>query len=198
MNPTELTGAVLAGGQSRRFGQSKALFEFGGQPLLYHVLNALEAVCAERLVVARTEAPLPPMPPEARLIFDEFTPQHPLSGILTALRQASHPWVFVCAVDMPFLQPALIRWMFETYRDGSEEVIVPEYEGRLQPLHALYRRDAYKKLLPFLQGAPMPSLQVILRAPTLKARFLPPAEWERLDPRGESFGNLNRPPSTSQ
>ncbi len=193
MNPTELTGAVLAGGQSRRFGQPKALFEFRGQPLLYHVLDALEEVCAERLVVARVETPLPPLPPPVRLAFDEFTPQHPLSGILTALKQAAHEWVFLCAVDMPFLKPALIRWMFETFHDVSAEVIVPECGGRLQPLHALYRRDAYENLLPFLQGEPIPSLQNILRTPALKVRLLSPAEWQRLDPDGKSFINLNQP-----
>ncbi len=195
-----LTGAILAGGRGLRFGPPKATFELQGKPMLMHGLDALSEVCTERLVVARPDTPLPPLPPDVRLLYDEFEIQHPLSGILTALRHASHPWVFICAVDMPFLNPALIRWMMSlispsALRPSPEyDVVVPEAEGRLQPLHALYRREVYEELASFwAEGEPIPSLQSILRHPTLQVRVLTPGEWRAHDPNGRSFSNLNTP-----
>jgi molybdenum cofactor guanylyltransferase len=48
-----LLGAILAGGQSRRFGSDKAEALFEGRPLLDHVADALRPQCEELLVVGR-------------------------------------------------------------------------------------------------------------------------------------------------
>jgi|FaiFalFF_MnMetaG_3_1042247.scaffolds.fasta_scaffold05657_4 molybdenum cofactor guanylyltransferase len=207
-----LTGAVLAGGRSRRFGQPKAIYEWKGKPMLLYPLEALAEVCHERLVVARPDTPLPALPNAVHLYYDEFPFQHPLSGLLTALRRASYPLVFVCAVDMPTLQPVLIRWMVEQL--GEADAVVPEVEGRLQPLHALYRREVAPRLAEFfspsldhltdsanpekkileeaLHTSPsLPALQVVIR--TLRLRLLTPPEWQTLDPEGISFRNWNTP-----
>ena len=185
-----LTGAVLAGGRSRRFGQPKATYEWHGKPMLLYPLEALAEVCTERLVVARPDTPLPALPNEVRLYYDEFPFQHPLSGLLTALRRASCPLLFVCAVDMPCLQPTLIRWMVEQL--GEAEAVVPEAAGRLQPLHALYRREVASHLEETLHAnQPLPALQRVIR--TLHLRILVPSEWHPLDPEGISFRNWNTP-----
>ncbi len=190
-----LTGAVLAGGRSRRFGEPKAMYEWQGKPLALHVLDALGSVCTERLAIAKPDTPLPPLPSDVRLLYDEFEAQHPLSGILTALRHARCEWVFVCAVDMPFLNPALIRWMAqqaETY-----DIVVPESDERLQPLHALYRRAVYATLRSFQDALHSHerrlSMQAILRSPELRVRVLTPDEWRVYDPDGRSFTNWNAP-----
>ncbi|MFN3691151.1 MAG: molybdenum cofactor guanylyltransferase [Fimbriimonadales bacterium] len=190
-----MTGAVLAGGRSRRFGQPKAMFVWQGKPLVEHVLDALHAVCIERLVIAKPDTPLPDLPPDVRLIYDEFEAHHPLSGMLTALRHARCEWVFVCAVDMPFLNPELIRWMAR--QANSHDIVVPESEARLQPLHALYRRAVYATLrrlgdVSESQGRLL-SMQAILRSPDLRVRVLTPDEWQAYDPDGRSFTNWNAP-----
>ncbi|GBC92836.1 putative molybdenum cofactor guanylyltransferase [bacterium HR15] len=243
-----LTGAVLAGGRSQRFGQPKATFKLRGKPLLLYTLDALQPICTERVVVAKPDTPLPSLPPTVRLLYDEFETQHPLSGILTVLHHANCEWVFICAVDMPFLNPALLQWMATLSVGPMQEydVIVPESEGRLQPLHAFYWRKSLEKLRaivsdwrmvlpasrmpsspappfesegrieanPYVcpkkhppQAAPpsasredtlatewLPSLQAILRHPSLRVRVLTPDEWRIYDPEGRSFANLNMPP----
>lgn len=52
----KILGAILAGGQSRRFGSDKAQAVFEGKALLDHVADALRPQCAE-LVVAGREWP---------------------------------------------------------------------------------------------------------------------------------------------
>ena len=47
-------GAILAGGQSSRFGSDKALAVLDGRPLIEHVASSLSAQCEEVVVVGRT------------------------------------------------------------------------------------------------------------------------------------------------
>jgi molybdenum cofactor guanylyltransferase len=49
----KLLGAILAGGQSRRFGSDKAEALVAGKPLLDHVADALRPQCAELVVAGR-------------------------------------------------------------------------------------------------------------------------------------------------
>lgn len=186
-----LTGAVLAGGLSRRFGQPKATFELNGKPMLLHVLDALATVCEERIVVAKEVTPLPLLSPEVRVVYDGFTIQHPLAGILTALQQSNHEAVFICAVDMPFLNACLVSLMKQWLQD--EDVLVPEVDGRLQPLHAIYCRKVAGVLLSILQQPFPPPLRQLLSDRALRVRVLLPEEWEPYDPDKRSFRNWNTP-----
>ena len=52
-------GAVLAGGQSSRFGSDKALAVLYGQTLLTRAVATLAQWCDTVVVVGRTEAPPP-------------------------------------------------------------------------------------------------------------------------------------------
>jgi molybdopterin-guanine dinucleotide biosynthesis protein A len=54
---SQVMGAVLAGGQSRRFGSDKALALLDGRTLLDHAVAGLRAICAEVAVIGRGEVP---------------------------------------------------------------------------------------------------------------------------------------------
>ena len=47
-----LLGAVLAGGQSRRFGRDKIAVEVEGVPMVLRAVRALEALCDDVVLVA--------------------------------------------------------------------------------------------------------------------------------------------------
>ena len=78
-----ILGAVLAGGQSRRFGSDKALAMLDGATLLDRAVATLAALCSEVVVVGRDVAPVPVVP-------DHPAPgMGPLGGIAGALRHAN-------------------------------------------------------------------------------------------------------------
>lgn len=78
-----ILGAVLAGGQSTRFGSDKALALLNGQALLTLAVGQLSRWCASVVVVGRAEAPVP-------VLSDWPAPaMGPLGGIAAALRHAS-------------------------------------------------------------------------------------------------------------
>lgn len=91
-----ILGAVLAGGQSSRFGSDKALAELGGRTLLAGAIAMLEVQCDAVVVVGRSDAPGATIPdrPHAGL--------GPLGGIASALHHAAHngfETVLTCGVD---------------------------------------------------------------------------------------------------
>lgn len=108
-----LAGVVLAGGASRRMGRDKATLtvagRFGGRTLVEHLTNVVSQRCAPVFVVAAQRQPLPELP--ARVLRDEVPGQGPLPALGLGLRAAADAGAeraFVCAVDMPFLTPAVI------------------------------------------------------------------------------------------
>jgi molybdopterin-guanine dinucleotide biosynthesis protein A len=91
-----ILGAVLAGGQSSRFGSDKALAEFRGQTLLAHAVDTLSGWCEHVIVVGRAEAPAPTLPDWPR------AGMGPLGGIAAALHHArdeGYEFLLTCGVD---------------------------------------------------------------------------------------------------
>jgi molybdopterin-guanine dinucleotide biosynthesis protein A len=78
-----ILGAVLAGGQSTRFGSDKALAELAGQTLLARAVETLASQCDAIVVVGRTEAPVPCLADRPR------AGMGPLGGIAAALHHAA-------------------------------------------------------------------------------------------------------------
>jgi molybdopterin-guanine dinucleotide biosynthesis protein A len=95
-----LLGAILAGGQARRFGSDKAHALYQGVRLINRVAAALTAQCAGLVVCGREEPGFVCIPdwPEAGL--------GPLGGLAAALRHAGErgfAQVLAAGVDVPDL-----------------------------------------------------------------------------------------------
>lgn len=91
-----ILGAVLAGGQSLRFGSDKALAELGGRTLIVRAVDALSGWCEHVVVVGRETAPAPTLPDWPR------AGMGPLAGIAAALhlaRDEDYEAVLTCGVD---------------------------------------------------------------------------------------------------
>ena len=102
------SGAVLAGGASRRFGEDKALFLYRGKPLLLWVLESLGGA-AERFLVANR-----PYEGFGVPVYPDLLPgADSLSGLHSALVHARFPWVAVAATDLPFLTRAYWDFLYE-------------------------------------------------------------------------------------
>jgi molybdopterin-guanine dinucleotide biosynthesis protein A len=123
-----LTGVVLVGGRSRRFGSPKALAELDGQTLADRAWRLLAEVCDERIAVgAADDLPFDAIP-------DAVEGGGPLAGIVAALHAAAHDVALVIPVDMPLLTPAALRALADACRD----VAIPQ----TGPLPGAYAKRA--------------------------------------------------------
>jgi molybdenum cofactor guanylyltransferase len=177
---------ILAGGKSSRMGRPKALLSFDGEPLVVHTVRRLKRLFSDIVVVAAPEQELPPLP--VTLARDEVAYQGPVSGIYYGLQAARAEACFVTSCDAPFLNLALITYLISQLVDY--DVVVPHWQDRLQPLHAVYRRSVAPLLRAQLERG---ELRPIFLYEKVRTRQVGAEELCRFDPEGLSFRNLNSP-----
>lgn len=180
------TAVVLTGGKSSRMGRPKALLPFDGEPLIVHVVRALKKMFAETVVVAAPDQELPSLP--AVLVRDEVAYQGPVSGIYHGLKAATKEVCFVTSCDAPFLNLQLISQLLAQISDC--DVVVPYWQQRFQPLHAVYRTSVLPLLKDQLKRG---ELRPIFLYDKVRTRKIPEQEIRRLDSEGLSLLNMNSP-----
>jgi molybdopterin-guanine dinucleotide biosynthesis protein A len=184
--PVRAAAVVLAGGQSRRMGSAKALLPFAGEILIARVLRRLEPITVEQVVVAAPGQDLPPLP--ALIVRDPQPHRGPVAGLAVGLAAAGAPRAFVTSCDAPFLNPDLVSWMIS--ESVSWDIVVPEWEGRLNPLHAVY---ATALAADYRRQLEEDRLRPVDLYPHVRLRVVSPDEIRRFDPKGRSLTNLNSP-----
>jgi len=198
-NPAEkLSVLILAGGSSRRMGQDKAWLDFGGVPLVEHVVRRVLPL-ADELIFSTNEldrfAPLQrrwPVP--TYLVADQTVGSGPLAGMASGLNIAGHDLVLVLAVDMPCVKVALLSHMASLA--ANYQAVVPQVpdshsgEPVAEPLHALYRRSCLPAIAAHLKAG---HRRVISFVPDVRTRWVLPEEIAQFDPHFTSFRNLNTP-----
>ena len=133
-------GVILAGGQGRRIGGSKAVVRLRGRPLIFYPLEAMASVLTEVVVIAKPNTELPHMAGVATWIEPEL-PQHPVIGIRHALTLAGGRSIMVCASDLPLVTPTLIDRIVHAHPSGAPAVVA-SHGGAVQPLLGCYRQSA--------------------------------------------------------
>jgi len=101
----ELTGILLVGGASSRFGSPKALAEYEGETLADRAWRLLGDACDERLVVGPGG------------LTDPGT--GPVAAIAVGLRAAQHDLAVVIPIDMPLLTADALHTLAAACRDAA-------------------------------------------------------------------------------
>jgi len=127
-----VTGVLLVGGASRRFGSPKALARFEGETLAERAYRVLATACDSVIAVGKTADGLPlPFP----VVDDRSEIRAAMVGLAAGLRAAKTDLCLVLPVDLPHMTPDALRLL----ADGAENVAaaVPQ----TGPLPGVYRRS---------------------------------------------------------
>ncbi|GGC72416.1 putative molybdenum cofactor guanylyltransferase [Hoyosella rhizosphaerae] len=130
-------------------GQDKATLPWRGSTMLEHSVTMLKSACPRVYVVTADGRAVPET--GATIVSDTLSDYGPLHGLARGLRAAyddgahdggAHDggaqWAFVCAVDMPFLEPSLIDALVTAIEPSID--IVAAHDGTFpQPLAAIYK-----------------------------------------------------------
>jgi molybdopterin-guanine dinucleotide biosynthesis protein A len=181
-----LTGAILAGGLSRRLGQDKAGLRLGGKALALRVHEALAPLVSTCWLI--TNQPLAHLALGLPLVTDLRPFQGPAGGLLTALFYARTPWVLAAAVDNPFPVPALMAELAARAGTTRPAVICRSPRG-LEPFPGVYAT----RLLPTLENFLQTDRRLTRFLEVCRPLILPETEVQTLDPEAHSFFNLNTP-----
>jgi molybdopterin-guanine dinucleotide biosynthesis protein A len=141
-----ITGAILAGGASRRYGGApKGLSVVDGERIIDRIANAMRPL-TDRLMVVSSHADAAQYLDDATVVADDRPGAGPLAAIATALR-ASGSRVLVVAWDMPFVDRAVLEPLVAPV--AGYDATMWETESGIEPLCACYEQSA----LPLLDGA---------------------------------------------
>jgi molybdopterin-guanine dinucleotide biosynthesis protein A len=183
----KVTGAILAGGQSRRMGQDKTGVEIVGRTMLERVIDRLSPLFGSLMIIGG----------DSELGDRRDIPVHPdlrprmgsLGGIYTAVVLSPTEHVFCAACDMPFISPEVVEHMIRRAGEGYDAV-VPRINGELEPLCALYSRDIRSAIERDLDSGVR---RIKTTLSSLRVRIVEEQELVPLDPGLNTFFNINTP-----
>jgi molybdopterin-guanine dinucleotide biosynthesis protein A len=165
----DLTGVLLVGGLSRRFGSPKALARFEGETLAERAWRVLGDVCSERIAVGKTTDALQlPFP----IIDDGYAIRAPLAGVVAGLHAATNELCVFLPIDCPLVPPqSLLR-----LAGAAADAAVPQ----TGPLPGAYRRRALPSLERSLAIGEL-ALRDALKSLDVQTIELDPAELENVN-----------------
>ena len=153
-----LTGAILAGGHSSRFGSNKALFAPNGETLISKAAGLLRSVAREVLVSASQTNAGDYDFLGLEIVVDQHPDSGPMGGLETLLQRCTTPWLLVLTCDMPFVDKDALVTMVSSLtgepdnalcqRDRPHALAWQRCDGSISPFPLLIERSA----LPILQS----------------------------------------------
>ena len=184
----ETTVVIQAGGQSSRMGQDKGLVSFGPATLLEYILAQVSTIGQDLFIIsnnleAYTDFGYPVYP-------DVIPGIGALGGVYSALHYAKTDYILLLAVDMPFVNQDLAKYLISLASDY--DVVIPKLstKGYLEPFRAVYSR---KCLVPIKQMIDKDERKVISFFDLVRVRMVEPEEVYPFDPEGKTFLNVNTP-----
>lgn len=162
-----VTGVVIAGGKSRRFGKPKAFAKREGKYFYQWSEEALAPVVDSMILVTSNE-----LEAEFRsisdltIVTDVFTGKGPLAALYTAMLEKEATWYAAIPIDVPFMKHEVYEKLFKERADGIQ-IIIPIVNRRLQPLIGFYH-VSLKKIIQTLLESDQLSMQDLIEKANVK------------------------------
>ena len=142
---SEITGIVLAGGQSSRMGYNKAEAELHGESMLIRMIEKLKEI-TPTIVVSSGTTNYPNIP--YMQIPDEHPQCGPMGGIYSVLKASNTSLNLVVSCDIPLVSIDLLEHIVAIAAHSEALITVPiDDNGQPQMMCAVYHRD----VVPILQ-----------------------------------------------
>ncbi len=188
-----MSAIVVAGGVSKRFGQSKGLVELAGKALILHVLNELATVVRETVVVVKSEAQRKEfsniVKQEPQILVDGADVQTPLAGALAGFDFVQNEYALLLACDTPFISSQILHFLMDL-SIGKAGTIPKWPGGNLEPLHAAYQvKAAAKAARAALETGELTMRAMIQNMQNI--RYISTTVLQKFDPKLMTFFNIN-------
>jgi molybdopterin-guanine dinucleotide biosynthesis protein A len=174
----EATLLVLAGGEARRMGRSKAWLEAGESTLLRWVVDRLAGEFSDVLVSFAEPEQIEQHIPY-RVVFDRRAGRGPLGGIEAGLQAARTEVSFAVACDMPYVSADVARMAVAAARRC--DAAVPRIGERPEPVCAAYQKSALRKISAALDAGHLKAADVLEMLDVIWLDGLDPDQFESLN-----------------
>ncbi len=195
MTMDDVTIAILAGGNSHRFGSDKALAHFRGNPLVCHMLDITKGLASRVIVVASSDehqSRLNEVVKDVDIVVDaDDYEKSALNGSVTAFEYSENDYTLLLPVDTPLANRGLLTSLLEL-RDGHGAVVPAWPNGFVEPMHSVYLTEhAYNKGVQVLENGQR-RMQDLLDTLT-NVLYIQTEILKMFDKNLQTFANANTP-----
>ena len=150
-NSINITGIILAGGQSRRFNQQdKGWVNWQGKPLVQYVLESIQSQTQDILINCNhnSERYRSLGYPIIQDLLPDF--QGPLAGIQASLAHVKTEWVLICPCDTPLLPANLVSKLLSSALLQQAELAYPKCQGKEHYLPVILQASLLNNISDYL------------------------------------------------
>jgi molybdopterin-guanine dinucleotide biosynthesis protein A len=181
-----ITGVILAGGLSKRYGQNKAFLEVGGIRLIDRITEGMQNIFKQLILVTNEKKGFEYL--GIPIIEDLIKGLGPIGGIYTGLMSISDQAGFFVACDMPFINKQLVRYMVDIKYNHA--AVVPSVGNEVEPLHAIYSQSCLKTIKNLIDSK---NYQVRHFYDQISVRYIKEDEIRKFGSPSKAFLNINTP-----
>ncbi|HLG33979.1 MAG TPA: molybdenum cofactor guanylyltransferase [Bacteroidia bacterium] len=135
-----ITGFILAGGNSSRMGEEKGVMLLNGKSMVEHEIEKLKPCVDNLILIANSDAYMHFNIP---VVSDKIKNTGPAGGIFTGLSISETERNFFISCDMPFITGKIILKIIS--RSVETEITVPVVNHRIEPLCGVYSKSCLEK-----------------------------------------------------
>ena len=181
-----ITGVILAGGSSKRYGRNKAFLKIGSVRLIDSILQEMKSIFTRVILITNEKIKYEYL--EIPMFEDLVKGFGPLGGIYTGLMSIPDQAGFFVACDMPRINRQLVRYMVDI--KGNHRAVVPSVADNIEPLHAIYFRSCLKPIRHLIDSK---RCQVRLFYDSIPVRYVKEDEIRKFCCPSKAFLNINTP-----
>ncbi len=185
-----VTGIILAGGKSSRFGSDKALAKFQDKQLIEYAVEVISPLTDHILISANsTDYDFLNIP----VVADIYPEAGPLGGLHAALSSSKSEVNLVITTDTPFMVPELYNYLLSR-RKKEQITLAASADGFIHPLCGIYSKDSLPVIREFLDNGIYKMMQLVKACDLAVVSIHPNLDFysDRL------FDNMNRPEDLHQ
>lgn len=166
--PTDtLYGLVLAGGESRRMGQDKALLIRAGESQLAHAVRQLRSVTKQVFVSTRADQKHEAERSRFSQIVDRYENIGPVAGIMSAMEEYPGVNWLVVACDLPNIDESTLRFLIENCSvEKPFTAFRSSYDDLPEPLCAIYMSKSREIIQRFVDDGIVCPRKMLIRSDT--------------------------------
>lgn len=140
----KMTGILLAGGMSFRYGSPKAFARWRDYYFYEHVFHQLQKQC-DNIIIVTTKELLDLFPSDLNVITDmePYVGCGPLAGTYSGMLTSDATDYIVLPCDMPLIQEKVLTGLLERHEGGITAV---ELNGQLQPLVSVWNHEVIEDI----------------------------------------------------
>lgn len=183
-----LTGVILAGGASTRFnGRIKAKIVIDGRTIISRISDTLGEIFDDLIIVTNNPEEFKEYY-HCKIIGDLFLNKGPLGGIHSAMKASDRDALFVVAGDMPMLDKKFITLQTEFYNSNKCDILIPQINNNIEPLHGIYSKSLAGTLEAYLQHSDNFAIREFLKMADVRYLNIEDSVVAR-----NAFTNINSP-----